>query len=71
MACSLLRALRRMPDIDSREILKELLIECSPCDQHFQQNISMIVDWEQPMTDDQVEAVLVHMLDLHRQHDDL
>lgn len=50
-----------------RELLTRLLDECPICRNTFNQNVALIA--EVTLSDEQVEAVLAHLMTTHAEHD--
>jgi hypothetical protein len=51
-----------------RNLLFALLQECETCDDVFKDNVALIAGDNGELTDEQIEAVLIHLADLHRAH---
>jgi len=52
-----------------RELLTNLIKECADCSAHFHSNVGTIIDeTTRELTDDQVEALLAHMVMYHDAH---
>lgn len=52
----------------SRKVLQNLLVECVKCAEEFYDNAALIMDDNGDLTDEQVEAVMVHLHEKHVYH---
>lgn len=59
-----------MPVTNCRDLLQGLLIECKNCKVIFDQNVGLILDDSEHLSDEQVEAIFIRLSERHREHQD-
>lgn len=57
-----------MRGIDVRKLLEGLLQECLLCSEIFAENVALLRDGDEPLSEDDAEMVLIILNEKHQEH---